>query len=53
MNDDEIIRKISSKTVAVFLTHAQGFNGSDKLRTTLKKNNVILIEDVLIARSNI
>ena len=32
MDNDKIIKSITSKTVAVFLTHAQGFNGiSSKL----------------------
>ena len=47
MNTDEIISKISKKTVAVFLTHAQGFNGlTTKLLNYLKINNIHLIEDV-------
>ena len=38
MNVDEVIKKISKKTLAVFITHAQGFNGlSEKLLTILKK----------------
>jgi len=47
MNVDEVIKKISKKTLAVFITHAQGFNGlSKKLLTILKKNKIHLIEDV-------
>ena len=47
MNNDEIIKKINNKTKAVFLTHAQGFNGlSRKLINYLKKKNISLIEDV-------
>jgi len=47
MNIDQVIKIIDKKTLAVFLTHAQGFNGlNNKLLTTLKKNKIILIEDV-------
>jgi len=47
MNEDEIIKKINKKTLAVFLTHAQGFNGlSDRLLTFLKRKKILLIEDV-------
>jgi CDP-6-deoxy-D-xylo-4-hexulose-3-dehydrase len=30
MHEDEILKKINSKTRAVFITHAQGFNGLSK-----------------------
>ena len=47
MKEDEIIKKITKKTVAVFLTHVQGFNGlSENLLKVLKKKNIVLIEDV-------
>jgi len=47
MNTDQVIKKISKKTLAVFITHAQGFNGlDDKLVSTLKKKKIHLIEDV-------
>ena len=47
MNTDQVIKKISKKTLAVFITHAQGFNGLDeKLVSTLKKQKIHLIEDV-------
>ena len=47
MNIDEVIKKISKKTLAVFITHAQGFNGlNKKLIEILKKKNILLIEDV-------
>jgi len=47
MDEDQIISKINKKTVAVFITHAQGFNGlSKKLLEILKKKNILLIEDV-------
>ncbi len=46
-NDENIISKISHKTKAVLLTHAQGFNGlTSKLITKLKKRKIHLIEDV-------
>ena len=39
MNIDQVIKKISKKTLAVFLTHAQGFNGlNKKLLRILKRN---------------
>ena len=47
LNENEVLKKITKKTKAVFITHAQGFNGlSDKLLKTLKKKKIILIEDV-------
>jgi CDP-6-deoxy-D-xylo-4-hexulose-3-dehydrase len=47
MNEDQIIKKINKKTVAVFITYVQGFNGlSQKLLSFLKKKNILLIEDV-------
>ena len=47
MDENEIIKKVNSKTVAVFMTYAQGFNGlSKKLLNFLKKRNILLIEDV-------
>lgn len=47
MNEDQIIKKINKKTVAVFITYVQGFNGlSKKLLSFLKKKNILLIEDV-------
>ena len=47
MSNEEVIKKINKKTLAVFITHAQGFNGlSDKLLKELKKKKIILIEDV-------
>ncbi len=46
-DNDLILKKISRKTKAVFLTHAQGFNGlSKKLLNELKKRKIHLIEDV-------
>ena len=47
MNIDQVIKKISNKTLAVFITHAQGFNGlNDYLIKYLKKKKIHLIEDV-------
>ena len=41
------IRQINSRTRAVFITHAQGFNGlTDRLLTELSERNIPLIEDV-------
>ena len=47
MSQKQVISKLNKKTLAVFVTHAQGFNGlSDKLLAELKKRNIPLIEDV-------
>ena len=47
MDEDQILKKINKKTVAVFITHAQGFNGlTTKLLKTLKRKKIELIEDV-------
>ena len=47
MNTEEVLKKITSNTRAVFITHAQGFNGlTDELIFMLKKKNIPLIEDV-------
>ena len=47
MSEEQIIKKINKKTVAVFMTHAQGFNGlSSQLILYLKRKKIILIEDV-------
>ena len=47
MDPELILKNISSKTAAVFITHAQGFNGlSEKLIKTLKRKKILLIEDV-------
>ncbi len=46
-SEDQILKKINKKTVAVFLTHAQGFNGlSNNLLKILKNKKIPLIEDV-------
>ena len=47
MDETSIIKNISSKTKAVFITHAQGFNGlTQNLLNILKKKKIILLEDV-------
>ena len=47
MNNSDVLKKINKKTLAVFITHAQGFNGlSEKLIKTLKRKKILLIEDV-------
>ncbi len=47
MDENEIIKNVNSDTVAVFITYAQGFNGlSDRLLKFLKKNKILLVEDV-------
>jgi CDP-4-dehydro-6-deoxyglucose reductase, E1 len=47
MDDDQVIAKLNENTKAVFMTHAQGFNGlSDKLLQALEQKNIPLIEDV-------
>jgi CDP-6-deoxy-D-xylo-4-hexulose-3-dehydrase len=47
MDPKEILKKITPKTRAVFLTHVQGFNGlTDGLVSELAKRGIPLIEDV-------
>ena len=47
MNIDQVLKNINNKTKAVFITHAQGFNGlSFELLNILKKKKIHLIEDV-------
>ena len=44
---NQVLKKINRKTLAVFITHAQGFNGlTDNLLKKLKKRKIHLIEDV-------
>lgn len=46
MNDELILKAITPKTKAVFLTHVLGFNAlSDKLIIELKKRGIALVED--------
>ena len=47
MDTNQVLKKINKKTLAVFITHAQGFNGlNDNFLKELKKRKVHLIEDV-------
>jgi CDP-6-deoxy-D-xylo-4-hexulose-3-dehydrase len=47
MNEERVISLINKKTKAVFITHAQGFNGlSNRLLSVLKKKKIALVEDV-------
>jgi len=47
MDENQIMKRVNKNTLAVFLTHVQGFNGlSDKLLSFLKMKKVLLIEDV-------
>ena len=47
LNNVEVLNKITDKTRAVFITHAQGFNAlSDELLSVLKEKDICLIEDV-------
>ena len=46
MDEDEIIKKINSKTKAVFITHVQGFNGLSTKLLNILKQKIILLEDV-------
>ena len=47
MNPEQVLSSITDKTRAVFLTHAQGFNGlTDELISELERRNIPLIEDV-------
>ena len=47
MATDEIIKKLTPRTKAVFLTHILGYNAlTDRLLAELQARNVMLIEDV-------
>ena len=47
MNLENVLKKINKKTLAVFITHAQGFNGlNNDFLKELKKRKIHLIEDV-------
>ena len=47
MDADQLLSKITDKTRAVFLTHAQGFDGlTDELIFELERKDIPLIEDV-------
>ena len=47
MSESHIMKKVNKKTIAVFLSHIQGFNGlTSELIKFLNKRNIMLIEDV-------
>jgi CDP-6-deoxy-D-xylo-4-hexulose-3-dehydrase len=47
MDPAQILRRITDRTRAVFLTHVQGFDGlTDELIDELKRRNIPLVEDV-------
>ena len=47
MDTDQIIKKVTENTRAVFMTHVQGFNGlTDRLLDFLDDKGILLIEDV-------
>jgi len=47
MSPEQILKKITRKTRAVFLTHVQGFDGlTDELISELERRGIPLIEDV-------
>ena len=47
MNEEEVLKKINKNTLAVFVTHVQGFNSlSDKVLKEIKRRKILLIEDV-------
>ena len=47
MDDGQILKNLTEKTRAVFITHVQGFNGlSSRLLHSLRERNIPLIEDV-------
>ena len=47
MDPNKILKNLNKNTKAVFLTHAQGFNGlTNELIKSLNKKKILLIEDV-------
>ena len=47
MDPNKVIKNLNKNTKAVFITHAQGFNGlTDELLKSLNKKKILLIEDV-------
>ena len=47
MDIDQVLKKINKKTLGIFITHAQGFNGlNGKLLKAINKHKLYLIEDV-------
>lgn len=46
LNDEDVMRKITPQTKAVFLTHVLGFDGlTDRLMEELERRNILLFED--------
>ena len=46
MNSSQVLASITNNTRAVFITHAQGFDGlTDELINSLDQKNILLIED--------
>ncbi len=47
MDINLVKKKINKKTLAIFITHAQGFNGfNDEILNIAKKKKIIILEDV-------
>lgn len=47
ISEKDLLKKINGNTAAVFITHAQGFNGlSSKILNVLNKKKIPLLEDV-------
>ncbi len=47
ISETDLLKKINRKTAAVFITHAQGFNGlSNKILNLLRQKKIPLLEDV-------
>jgi CDP-6-deoxy-D-xylo-4-hexulose-3-dehydrase len=47
LNLDQVLKKINKRTLAIFMTHAQGFNGlNQRFLQIIKKKKIHLIEDV-------
>ena len=47
LDEEKVIKEISDQTVAIFITHCQGYNAlTNNLLNTLKKKKIHLIEDV-------
>lgn len=47
MSDTHVLKAITDKTRAIFITHAQGFDGlTDRLLADLERRGILLIEDV-------
>lgn len=46
LNDEDVLKKITPKTKAVFLTHVLGFDGlTDRLLEELERRHILLFED--------